>query len=264
MEAMSIETLLLSAWEEEGFVGKTRVPLAMSDVDVLAIHAGKGVVRFGESKVREGSQRVYVVDEGSMAFTESEGRDFASWLEAAWAGWLENLPRLWDSDGQPAVPWLLPASRVTELQVILCCNLWVFCDPHRANDSLRRTVLRFLEKHPSLAPRLSSTLRVKARVMSTIEVVLELIRHVFGRIKGGYGRRFADPFKDVFREVHRYLRPELYRVPWAEDGRRVGSRKAPFAARIRRDTALQLLRGLGVGMDELRDWIAEPEHPGAL
>lgn len=39
MEAMSIETLLLSAWEEEGFVGKTRVPLGQSDVDVVAIHA---------------------------------------------------------------------------------------------------------------------------------------------------------------------------------------------------------------------------------
>jgi len=34
MEAMCIETLLLSAWEE-GFVGKTRVPLDQSDVDVL-------------------------------------------------------------------------------------------------------------------------------------------------------------------------------------------------------------------------------------
>ncbi len=58
MEAMSVESLLLSAWEEEGFIGKTRVPLDMSDVDVLAIHAGAGKVRVGESKVREGSQTV--------------------------------------------------------------------------------------------------------------------------------------------------------------------------------------------------------------
>jgi hypothetical protein len=66
MEAMSIESLL-SAWEEEGFVGKTRVPLDQSDVDVLAIHAGEGKVRIGESKVREGSQTVYLVDDFSRA-----------------------------------------------------------------------------------------------------------------------------------------------------------------------------------------------------
>ena len=102
MEAMSVETLLLSAWEEEGFVGKTRVPLEMSDVDVLAIHAGTGVVRFGEAKVREGSQKVYVVDEGSLAQMEVEQQDFTIWLGDDWSGWLGNLPRLWNAEGRPA------------------------------------------------------------------------------------------------------------------------------------------------------------------
>src|SRR5207302_282430 len=58
MEAMSIEQLLLSAWEEKGFVGQTRVPLGKSDVDVLAVNPVGGIL-FGEAKVREGSQRVY-------------------------------------------------------------------------------------------------------------------------------------------------------------------------------------------------------------
>jgi hypothetical protein len=79
MEAMSVESLLLSAWEEEGFVGKTRVPLDQSDVDVLAVHAGEGKVRVGESKVREGSRRVYLVDDSSLSWMgEQPHQDFTA------------------------------------------------------------------------------------------------------------------------------------------------------------------------------------------
>jgi len=110
MEAMSIESLLLSAWEEEGFVGKARVPLGSSDVDVLAIHASTGAVRLGEAKVREGSQQVYVLDEYNIGEMEKKGEDFAAWLGgdgSAWAKWLDNLQALWEEkDGQPRVPWL--------------------------------------------------------------------------------------------------------------------------------------------------------------
>jgi hypothetical protein len=144
MEAMSIESLLLSAWEEEGFVGKTRVPLAMSDVEVLAIHAAEGKVRVGESKVREGSQAVYVVDDSSLAWMDSQPYpDFTAWMGDDWSRWLGNLPRLWDTEGEPAVPWLLPASQVKGLQVVFCCNLVVLCDRQQIDEALRRAAVRF-------------------------------------------------------------------------------------------------------------------------
>jgi hypothetical protein len=49
----SIEALLLSAWEEEGFIDRASTPVGMSDVDVPAAHASSRKVRVGESKVRE-------------------------------------------------------------------------------------------------------------------------------------------------------------------------------------------------------------------
>src|SRR5438128_2319771 len=110
MEPMSIERLLLAAWEEEGFVGKTRVPLGASDLDVLAVNLNTKTVRIGESKVREGSQRVYVVDDWNAAEMARSGKDFEWWLEEPWSQWLKTLPKAWDEEGRPLVPWLPPVS----------------------------------------------------------------------------------------------------------------------------------------------------------
>jgi hypothetical protein len=258
---MSIESLVLSAWEEEGFVGRTRVPLAMSDVDVLAIHAGQGKVRVGEAKVRDGSQTVYVVDDSSLALIESQpDQDFAAWMEEAWSGWLGNLPRLWDEEGHPAVPWLLPAAQVVEVQALFCCNLYVLCARDSANDALRRAVARVLRGNPALARRLDGGMAVSAKVTPTVEVVTGLASAVFARIHGGYGRRFADHFKDVLRELHRYLSPALFRGPRDAMGQQLGARKAPFAGAIRSATVMALLEALGVRKDELREWLAEPDQ----
>ncbi|HJT76776.1 MAG TPA: hypothetical protein VJ739_06200 [Gemmataceae bacterium] len=255
---MSIESLLLSAWEEEGFVGKTRIPLAMSDVDVLAIHAAEGKVRVGESKVREGSQTIYLVDDSSLAWIESQPHpDFAAWMGEDWSRWLGNLPKLWDLIGRPAVPWLLPASQVKELQVIFCCNLVVFCDRGQADEALQRSVVRHLRENPALAGWGNKPDFVKAKVTPTVEVVTDLTRNVFDRVESGYGRRFANHFKDMFREVHRYLQPELNRLPYDREGQKLGTRKTPYKERVRKETVLGLLKAMGVGEDELRRWLVE-------
>lgn len=263
MEAMSVESLLLAAWEEDGYVGKTRVPLARSDVDVLAVHAASGSVRLGEAKVRDGSQTVYVVDEASMAgIVESPHRDFTAWMEDVWSGWLDNLPLLWDDQGRPAVPWLPPLAQVQEVQAVFCCNLFVFCGRAGPDEALARAADRALRKKPAVAARLDAGLRVTAAVKPTVEVVADLARAVSARIEAGYGRRFGDPFKDVVRELHRYLGPDLHRVVADGEGRPLGKRKAPFADRVRRETALGLLGAFGVGRDELREWLSEGEDIG--
>jgi hypothetical protein len=258
MEAMSIETLLLSAWEEEGFVGKTRVPLDHSDVDVLAIHANERKVRIGESKVREGSQTVYLVDESSLAWMASQPhQDFTAWMGDDWSRWLRNLPKLWDKEGRPVVPWLLPVSQVGQVQVVFCCNLVILCERRQADQALARASVRFLGENSALAELVDRPDFIQARIVPTVEVVTDLIGSVFGRIESGYGRRFADHFKDVFREIHRYLRPELDRLPCNRDGHKIGTRKSPHEDRIRRATVLSLLQTMGVGKDELSHWLVD-------
>jgi hypothetical protein len=263
MEAMSIESLLLSAWEEEGFVGKTRVPIGTSDVDALAIHAVKGKVRVGEAKVREDSLKVYPVDDYSLAWIESQPhKDFGDWLVASgddWHRWLENLPRLWDEKGQPAVPWLLPLAQVRELEVIFCCNLVVLCDDDQANDTLQRAAVRLLRENSAVARTLETGLLVSAKMKPTVGVVTDLVAAVFARIEGGYRRRFADQFKDILRELHRYLGPALDRLPKDGDGQRLGTRKDVFKGEIRKGTVLAVLKAMGVSEDELRGWLVGPD-----
>jgi hypothetical protein len=258
VEAMSIESLLLSAWEEEGFVGKTRVPLDQSDVDVLAIHAGEGKIRIGESKVRDGSQMVYLVDDSSLAWMAGQPHsDFTAWMGEDSSRWLGNLPKLWDPEGRPVVPWLLPASVVQEVEVIFCCNLVVLCEQQEADDALRRAVLRFLQNNAALAQRVETAGFVKARVTPTVQVVTTLMAAVFGRIDSGYGRRFADHFKDVLREIHRYLRPCLDRLPYDRQGHKLGTRKTSSQERVRKETVLGLLQAMGVGEEELRSCLVD-------
>jgi hypothetical protein len=258
VEAMSIESLLLSAWEEEGFVGKTRVPLDQSDVDVLAIHAGEGKVCIGESKVREGSQKVYLLDDSSLTWMAGQPHsDFTAWLGEDWSRWLGNLPKLWDAEGRAVIPWLLPATVVQEVRVVFCCNLAVLCDRQQVDETLRQAVVRFLRSNPALAQRCETAGFVKAQVTPTVEVVTDLIAAVFGRIESGYGRRFADHFKDVFREIHRYLGPGLGRLPDDEQGHKLGTGKMPSEERVRKETVLGLLRAMGVKGEELRRWLVE-------
>lgn len=258
MEAMSIESLLLSTWEEAGFVGKTRIPLALSDVDVLAIHAAGGKVRIGESKVREGSQKVYLVDDSTLTYMKSEGnKDFTDWMGEGWSRWLENLPLVWDDAGRPAVPWLLPASQVNEVEVIFCCNLVALCDRKQTNDALSRAAARFLQKNPAFEGRAERADFVKAQVIPTWEVVTELISAVFSRIDNGYGRRFGDPCKDLFREIHRYLLPALDRLPCDSANNKLGVRKNPFEDQIRKDMVIGLLRSMNIDEAKIRQWFVD-------
>ncbi len=266
MEAMSIESLLLSTWEEDGFVGKARVPLGTSDVDVLAIHAQERKVRVGETKVREGSQKVYVIDDWTLTWIESAPhKDFGDWLKdfGDWHRWLGNLPKLWCDDGKPAVPWLPHASKVKEIQVVFCCNLYLLCAQQEVDDALRRAAVRYLGENPALVGRLDAGLQVKAEVKPTVEIVTSLIEAGFKRIEDGYGRRFGDNFKDLFREVHRYLCPALDRLPCDGEGLRLGTRKESFKSEIRKATVLGLLKKMGVSDEELREWLPGPPGTNA-
>jgi hypothetical protein len=251
MEAMTIESLLLSVWEEDGFVGKTRVPVGSSDLDVLAIHAGQGKVRIGETKVREGSQKVYVVDPWNIAEMKKQGTDFAAWLDgdnSGWAKWLHNLPNLWKDN---SVPWLLDRSRVREIEVVFCCNLVLMCEQQEADAALQRAVIRYLG--------VDSSIEVRASVKPTFELVTDLIRKVFARIDDQYGRRFGDNFKDLFREIHRYLDPQLDRLVWDENGQHLGGqkKKKEHHEEIRKRAVLELLRALGIKRNELVEWSPE-------
>lgn len=260
MEAMSIESLLLSSWEEDGFVGKTRVPVGASDVDVLAIHATERKVRVGESKVRGTSQALYVIDESSLSHIESHAdQDFTAWLEDSWSNWLTNLPNLWDEAGRPLVPWLLAVSDVDQIQVVFCCNLVVYCDRTEANRTLARAVERSLRKNPALVGRASAPDFIDARIVPTIETVTGLIRAISTKIDMGYGRRFGDQFKDLFREIHRYLRPELQRLPYDRKRQKMAARKSSYHARIRKETVLNLISSMGVTEAELRQWMSGNE-----
>jgi hypothetical protein len=254
---MSIESLLLSTWEEDGFVGKTRVPVGMSDIDVLAILADEGGVRVGETKVPEGSQTIYPVDDSSLVWIASQPQqDFADWLaDFGWSNWLRNLSKLWDSEGRPVVPWLLHASKVEVIEVVFCCNVAVLCDRQQVDELLGRAVLRSLQENTAIGGRLDLKNRVQASVKPTLEIITDLISAVFRRIERGYGRRFGNPFKDMCREIHRYLRPEFDRLPYDKQGQKLGGRKSPFEDMMRRETALGLLRAMGIGDGEIQEWL---------
>jgi hypothetical protein len=256
MEAMSVESLILSAWEEEGYVGRTRVPLGMSDVDVLAVNANKGSVRVGESKVRNGSQFLYILDFWDIEHKISDPKDMTCWLEE-WSTWLENLPKLWDSDGHAVVPWVFHADAMKEFEVHFCSNVEVFGDPQAADLALQRAAEWFLRKNPCLQNRVANSFSVHGRFLSTIEVVFQQIESVCVRIEEGYGRRFGDPIEDVIREMHRYLRTDLGRIPLDYTGKKLSKNKEPFAAEIRKRTALKLLQVLGIKQDEMRQWVAD-------
>src|SRR5262249_7321864 len=128
----------------------------------------------------------------------------------------------------------------------------------RADAALARAVARALQTNSIIAGRVhQGSLMVRGHVKPTLDVVTDLMAAVFAYIDDGYGRRFANPFKDVFRELHRYLKPELDRLPYDDAGQRQGTRKAPHHERVRADATLQILGALGVGKEELSRWLAE-------
>jgi hypothetical protein len=249
MEAMSVEMLLLSAWEEDGFVGKTRIPVGLSDVDALAVRPIDGAVRIGESKVREGCNLVYPVDEQHLAAMAAPGTGFDWWLTSdEWCAWLDNLPLLWSATGAPEVPWLPPLHGVSSIEVVFLCNLWVFGDAAQADAAMRRTAVDRLRSNPAVAAAMNSgKLRVSGQVKPTGIAVQDLFRAVRTRIsRDGYTRRFGEPVKDVVRELNRYLHPQIQRIPRDAAGDRVDTRKEISNFDIRRATVLGVLDALGV------------------
>jgi hypothetical protein len=263
MEAMSVERILLSTWEQEDFVGKTRVPVRRSDVDALAMLAQEGRVRVGECKAWGNPKTVYFVDDYHLA-----KKDFLWWLDDPEPKWLDNLPLLWNqADGKPEVRWLLPLSQVKEIEFVFACDLHVICDPQRAGEWMLRTVEPFLRKNTLLAEKLdSSEIALKAQVKPTVELATDLIAGVFKEIKNGYNRRFGgdDPSKDLFREVYRYLHPDLYTdigndiIPKDKDGNPLAMQpKKYFYPKIRNYAVRRILAALEITEANLRAWLGE-------
>lgn len=254
MEPMSIERLLLANWEEEGFIGKNRVPIDREDLDVLALNPNTKTIRIGQVKVRGGSQLIEVVDDLDLARMTAFGTDFESWLVGDWASWLKTLPKAWDNNGMPVVPWLPPISQVDVIEVVFSCNHRDFTRQSKViDDSLQRAVERHLRQNKALPNRLDAGMVVRGKVCSTLELVCNLFRLVFRRIhEDSYGRRFGDPFKDLVREVHRYLYPELHWIPKNKQGVPTGTQKAPFHTQVRKQAIVDLLDSLGVTLKELR------------
>jgi hypothetical protein len=101
-------------------------------------------------------------------------------------------------------------------------------------------------------------MKLRGRVLSTLETVCDLARRVRHRIgKEFYGRRFGDPFKDLLRELHRYLEPDLARVPKNQQGQPLGTRKGEFEEQVRKQAALELLDSLGISPQEVARWAGE-------
>jgi hypothetical protein len=144
---------------------------------------------------------------------------------------------------------------VEVIEVVCCCNVVVLCDRQQLDYLLYRAVLRSLRENTAIGDRLDFKVRVHARVKPTFEIITNLISAVFRRIERGYGRRFGNLFKDMYREVHRYLRPEFDRLPYDKQGQKLGGRRAPFEDMIRRETALGLLRAIGISYEELQKWL---------
>lgn len=192
----------------------------------------------------------------SMITTSNGSLGFEWWLGEDWSRWLNVLPKLWSDEGNPCVPWLLPIAEVKVIEVVFCCNLHILCDSTKASALLRRSVLSQFEKNPAVAGYLKD-ITVNAELMTTVGIAFSLSRSIARRIEEeGYGRRFGDPFKDMFRELHRYLRPYFDRIPCDASGAPLGLRKEPFAADLRKQTALGLLDALGVSSQEIQSWFA--------
>lgn len=255
MEAMSVERMLLASWEEDGFIGRNRVPLGSADLDVLAVNYHTKTVRIGETKVREGSQRVYVVDDSSVAEMKRNERDFELWLGEGWAQWLKTLPRPWNKQGNPLVKWLLPVRQLRAIEVVFCCNLHLFLDDKNAVHSLLgRAAERHLCGNPALKQRLKTGLVVKGTVQSTLEAICEQAALVCKRIhKYKYGRRFGDSLKDIWRELHRYLGADLDRLPKDAEGKPLKTRKESFRDELRRKTVKSLLKALNIKWKDVCD-----------
>jgi hypothetical protein len=257
MEAMSVEQMVLSSWEGDGFIGKNRVPIASSDLDALAVNYAKKAVRLGECKVREGSQRVYVIDDSSCAAMKLPEQDFEWWMEEIWSGWLNTLPRVWADDGNPAIKWVPAVNHVEVVEVVFCCNLAILTVNRSEIDAaLGKAARRHLTINPAIQKRLDQGLIVSGRVTTTLEVILDIGKFVRNKIdEEKYGRRFADPIKDLFREIHRYLSPQLNRLPCSSEGQQLETRKRSFEQNIRMATFFGIMEALGVSKQEANDYL---------
>lgn len=220
MEAMAAESLVASAWELDGFLTKTRVPVIVpggySDVDVIGLD-GAGTLRVAECKVPYEARRVIVADANATA-------SFVEWL-GTWTKSVDNIERLFATDET----WINSA---TSVEYWLCANIWFA--PSADAEAASWQLLSFVKKRVPV--RLRD--RTSVRVVSTRDLLLDIISRVRLRIESGWGKRFGTPVLDAARELIRFCDP----IP------RGGGRG--FHDRIRDETRDQLLKALGLESGE--------------
>jgi hypothetical protein len=220
MEAMAAESLVASAWELDGFLTKTRVPVTVpggySDVDVLGVD-GAGTLRVAECKVPYEARRVIVADAEATA-------SFVTWL-GGWTKSVENIERLFATDET----WVKSARAV---DYWLCANIWFA--PGSDPDAATAQLLSFVKKRVPAKLRDSTTVRV----VSTRDLLLDVISRVRLRIEDGWGKRFGTPVLDAARELIHFCDP----IP------RGGGRGLHDT--IRQQTRDELLKALGLDSAE--------------
>ena len=146
---MSVERLLLAEWEEDGFVGRTRVPVEARTWTSWQSTSTPGACASASQRSGKGHSASTWSMTGARTELERPGTDFEWWLTDEWSRWLKTLPHAWDEAGQPAVPWLPPVTNVRSIEVTFCCNLHSFTSRAEVvDDSLRRAAERHLRKTP--------------------------------------------------------------------------------------------------------------------
>lgn len=231
MEAMGVETLLLMCWEEEGYIGKARVPVGNADIDVLAFNSNQKEVRIGEVKAQKSASTVFVFNESDLRELDADDQKLDSYLDQ-WVGWKKTIPKLWDREGKSQVQWLPDLAHISTIHFAFCANVHVFGERTPLENVLQRSVRDLLNVGDAIA--------VRAQVLSTLEVATRLITHVRNR---ECGRRFGDPLRDTLREIVRFLEPTLEGTPRTLEGKKLDKESA--SKKVRDDTILQLTKAFG-------------------
>lgn len=219
MEAMALERLLLSSWEAEGFIGKTRVRVPSEsywrEIDALALRAGTTgqlELRLGEVKARGAASAVWAVD--------GRARD-ADWWLGEWSSFAEGICALYPhSDGSSPLAGLPRWNDLSRVDVFFVFNGWEVPGSN-GMDALRAGIRAMLSKSWGYAqenPRALANLNVQA--LSTRDLILDTFAAVKRQVAEGRGARYGDPVLDVARELFRFLSPGVVRGAEGTTGER--------------------------------------------
>jgi hypothetical protein len=241
MEAMAIEQLVLRAWELEGYWGRTRQRVQprnggnWPEIDVVAVRSrkdGRVDVRFAETKVQQGANFVYVMDDNVRTIGARE------WL-GTWANFCTAVAEVYWYD-VPKLPGLPRWDRIASVEVVLVFNGW---EPPGAGarEALERELKGALKSAWNYTRTPGWMDIVDGKVTTTYEVAMQVIRCTREHISNGRGARFGDPFLDATREILRYLNAQPSWVPCVS---KLGSKLPSSGTETREQIRAEALRAL--------------------